>query len=316
MSATNSAAPHATHSFTDSGGHEHGIVPGHYRSLFERDKPLLAGGSGYRSQPESYMAGVRNRVQLGMGLVHAISGKRGGPILVVGAGDGAECLWLHALEQAEVIGLDLRPVDSIDDTLWDQCRTVLQSEDPHQTPLRLEQVSLINADITRADLGENRFATIYSWQTFEHILDPAAALVRIARLLTPGGLAYIEYNPFYSIDGAHWCGTIDIPWAHARLSSEDLERAIQTLHPGRPEWSASFVRDQINRMTHADLLAHAQQAGLQVEAFLPRVRTEDVMLLNHDTLHAIRRMDDRPTIADLTARMVRVVFRKQSTLLA
>ena len=51
-------------------------------------------------------------------------------------------------------------------------------------------------------------------------------------------------------------------------------------------------------------------AGLAVEALLPRVRTEDVKLLDADTLNAIRRLDDRPTIADLTSRMVRAVLRK------
>lgn len=297
--------------FVDSSGHPHRIVSGHDRSLFERDKPRLATGSGYHNQPATYMAGVRKRVDLGRGLLHTLSGKPSGPILVVGAGDGAECVWLHAFDQTEVIGLDLRPADAIDDSLWDQCRTLLESEgQPDTAALQPDRVSLLRADISTADLGDNRFSAIYSWQTFEHILDPAGALDRMAALLTPGGLAYIEYNPFYSIDGAHWCATIDIPWAHARLNHDDLERAIRTLHPDRPDWSASFVRDQINRMTHADLLKHAAMAGLELEAFLPRVRTEDVMLLDQDTLEAIRRVDDRPTVADLTSRMVRVVFRK------
>jgi SAM-dependent methyltransferase len=296
--------------FIDSLGHPHRILPGHYRSLFEHEKPRLATDSGYHNQPASYMAGVRKRVDLGRGLLRTLSGKPTGPILVVGAGDGAECVWLHALDQTEVIGLDLRPVDSIDNTLWDQCRSLLNAEDRSDTHPHPDRVSLLSDDITKADLGDNHFGAIYSWQTFEHILDPACALDRMAALLAPGGLAYIEYNPFYSIDGAHWCGTVDLPWAHARLSSEDLDRAIQTLHPGRPDWSASFVQNRINRMTHADLLKHAAMAGLELEAFLPRVRTEDVMLLDHDTLQAIRRMDNRPTMADLTSRMVRVVFRK------
>lgn len=118
-------------------------------------------------------------------------------------------------------------------------------------------------------------------------MDPGAAMRSIHRLLRPGALAFIEYNPFYSIDGAHWSGTIDIPWAHARLDDADFERALHELHPGRPEWTCRFLRTQVNRMTQADLLALAEDAGLAVEAFLPRVRTEDVMLLDSEILGAV-----------------------------
>ena len=286
-------------------------MPGHYAALFEGNKSQLATDSGYHARAGAYMRGVRNRVELGRDLLTTLGAETDGPTLVVGAGDGAECIWLHALSHTEVIGLDLKVPDALDPDLWSQCRSVLADEpEPATDKLDTRAVSLVAADIAEADLGDGRFLTVYSWQTFEHILDPAAALQRIAAMLAPGGLAYIEYNPFFSLDGGHWVGTIDIPWAHVRLSSDDLDRAIHSLHPGRPKWSAPFVRDHINRMTHADLHRFASDAGLAVEAFLPRVRTEDVKLLDADTLNAIRRLDDRPTIADLTSRMVRAVLRK------
>ncbi len=311
MTATQSQPIATDTTFIDSAGHAHAILPGHSQSLFEGDRSHLAKGSGYSARPGAYMAGVRKRVELGRGLLRTLTNTHRGPILVVGAGDGAECVWLQALEQTEVIGLDLRTLDRISTDLWDQCRAVLhEGGQAPDFPPDPGKVSLVSADIAEADLGDNRFGAIYSWQTFEHILDPAEAFQRIAAMLAPGGLAFIEYNPFYSLDGGHWAATIDIPWAHVRLAHTDLDRAIHTLHPGRPEWAAPFVRDGINRMTHADLLAFASQAGLQLEAFLPRVRTEDVMLLDADILQAIRRDDDRPTLTDLTSRMVRGVFRK------
>jgi SAM-dependent methyltransferase len=307
------ANPSATRCFVDSHGNAHAILPGLSDSLFMRDKPRHAMHTGYSEDRAGYMRGVRSRVQLGSGLVRTLR-DRAAPespspdILVVGAGDGAECVWLQTMESATVSGVDLRTDGVISQALLSGAT----SADPAAAP-DPDRIRLMAADITHpnpAGLIDQQFDAVYSWQTFEHIMDPAAAMQTISTLLRPGGLAFIEYNPFYSIDGAHWCATIDIPWAHARFDHTDLERAINTLHPGRPDWSAPFVRDRINRMTHADLLKHAAMAGLELKAFLPRVRTEDVMLLDPDTLEAIRRMDDRPTIADLTSRMVRVVFRK------
>src|SRR5690606_13729445 len=100
------------------------------------------------------------------------------------------------------------------------------------------------------------FDRVCSWQTFEHIMDPGAAFSTIARVLRPGGAAFIEYNPFFSIDGAHWSGTIDIPWAHARLDHEDYQRAQTQLHPDRPAYACSFVRDGIHRMTQSQAQAY------------------------------------------------------------
>jgi len=69
-----------------------------------------------------------------------------------------------------------------------------------------------NLDLRRmtADCLEfpnDRFDVIHSNATWEHLLDVPAVNAELARLLRPGGIAYIEIHLFPSLSGGH-----DLPW--------------------------------------------------------------------------------------------------------
>ena len=141
-------------------------------------------------------------------------------------------------------------------------------------------------------------------------MDPRAGFENVSRVLRPGGVGYIEYNPFFSIDGAHWPATIDIPWAHARMENTEFERAVFTLHPDRQKDAVSFVHRAINRMTQQQMLGYAHDAELEIVAFLPRIRTEDLLSLTPQIVNGVRALYPLASPADLAARIVRVVVRK------
>lgn len=270
---------------------------------------MTQNASGYPSAaaPDAeYAEGVRNRVELGRRLIRTLAPDApSADTLVVGSGDGSECLWLASLERGRVVGVDLDERDHVDPTLVGSSIAAGVEADAES------RVELRQGDICASTLADESFDRVMSWQSFEHILDPARALREIARVLRPDGVVYLEYNPFFSIDGAHWAGTIDIPWAHARLNHDEFQDAIDSLHPGRPAYAATLVRDGINRMSQSQLLGSIEDAGLEVRSFLPRVRTEDALILDERILSQVRSRYPQAEPIDLLCRIVRVVARRR-----
>lgn len=297
------------------------VRPGFARTIFVGDRATIPAATGYPTvrepagdqpggdQLSAYMRGVRSRVELARRLLGALAPDTGGQsVVVVGSGDGSECLWLAHEDQALVTGIDVSAKETIAPELAGALERVVGEAGSGQRASGL--VELRTQDICQPVLDGASVDRVYSWQTFEHVMNPGAALGEIARLLRPGGAAFIEYNPFYSIDGAHWAGTIDIPWAHVRLDDDAFERTLETLHPDRPEYAARFVREFINRMTQHDLQEHAREAGLEVVEMLPRVRTEDALVLTSAILDQARARYPGVRPIDLLCRIVRVVLRK------
>jgi len=74
------------------------------------------------------------------------------------------------------------------------------------------------------DFADESFDFVYSHSAFEHIADPTAALLEAARVLRPGGVAYISVHPFTSHSGSHEPGSFAEArrrppyWPHLRPS--------------------------------------------------------------------------------------------------
>lgn len=297
--------------FRTSDGRLLGVVPGFASGIFQRDRAVVTSGTGYggvSGQVSGEMEGVRRRVKLGLHVLATLAGD--GPAsdaLVFGASDGRECVWVAQDGGMRVVGTDIEAPVAPGDEVWSGLAARVPGAD--LSSIR-QRVDLRRDDISRSALNSDSFDRVLSWQTFEHVLDPAGALREIHRVLRPGGVAYIEYNPFFSIDGAHWAATIDIPWAHARLDLADLRVAVRLLHPEPQAWAADFVHNGINRLCLSDLKRFAAEAGLETMALLPRLRTEDLLILDRSIASEIRERFPAAELMDLGSRIVRVVLRR------
>jgi 2-polyprenyl-3-methyl-5-hydroxy-6-metoxy-1,4-benzoquinol methylase len=98
---------------------------------------------------------------------------QGGTILDVGCGDG-KFLW------------------ALDSQRWKRVGVDCGAETLRLVQEKMPALRLINGDLFCADLAEGSFDAITFWHALEHMPDPAATLVRAAKLLCPGGWMFIS----------------------------------------------------------------------------------------------------------------------------
>ncbi len=100
--------------------------------------------------------------------------KKGGRILVAGAGSGIEAILVHEVFQMETAGVDL----NISSKNW---------QDDHPT------VNLFIQDISKLGFAEKSFSFVYSYHVLEHVTDPVTTLHEFFRVMQPGSVLFIGF---------------------------------------------------------------------------------------------------------------------------
>ena len=126
---------------------------------------------------------------------------------------------------------------------------------------------------------------IFSWSVFEHVEKPLlpGIFADLYAALPPGGVFFLQIEPlYYSPFGSHLSGLISEPWAHLRLSHDELVKQIEDKQPeqvGEEHKNKTFelcsfqdFKDylkreylSLNRVTAGELLSFATTAGFAVE---------------------------------------------------
>lgn len=134
---------------------------------------------------------------------------------------------------------------------------------------RLPDFDLRRMDATAMSFPGASFDFVFSYSVFHHIPDPARAVAEVARVLAPGGVAYVSFHLYSSDTGSLdlrvMRGEQGIPlWPHLRAGARvtvDQNAYVNRLR--LPEWEALF-REQMPgcRMLHRN----TERARLEPEA--------------------------------------------------
>lgn len=286
-------------------------------------------GTGYGPSPSPewsegeacrHLAQVMTRVDLGLHMARLAGlAVRGARVVNIGASTGAEAVCLAMRGASEVIGTDYGEAftDPVQAARLEAVRGLLQRHAAQAFPEAQgesarghDRLRFVHDNACGSSLLSGSADLIVSWQTLEHIPDIGAFFREHARLLRPGGVAVHEYNPFFALDGGHSLCTLDTPWGHVRSTDAQMLAHLRRIRPQHADEAIGFFRHSLNRLTHASLARHIEDAGLVMSMFVPRARTEDLLLLDDAAWHQASAVHPGLSVMDLVCRIVRVVVRR------
>lgn len=158
-------------------------------------------------------------------------------------------------------------------------------------------MDLRSMEVTKLEFDAATFDVIHSNATWEHIADVPAANRELARVLRPGGVAYIEIHLFPSLSGGH-----DLPWIVP--GKTELGGHMAWAHLRDPQWQEPVY---LNRLRERDYAANFRSTpGLEVVDWITEY-TEGGSLLTDE----IRSELPDYTPEELTKRSIIAVLRKR-----
>lgn len=246
---------------------------------------------------------------------------KGKNVMEIGAYDGATAYALAKFGANKVIGSDIATYYIIQTPGVEITVEDVQLQNKKLAELRnifakevnseiANNVSFQEDNICNSSIPSESLDVILSWEVLEHITKPENAFKEMARILKPGGIAFHEYNPFFSIYGGHSLCTLDFFWGHARLNNDDFERYVTEIRPNEKEVALSFYNDALNRMTLAQLEQYITNAGLKIVNVMPMIDREHLTHLDSSTIKQIQNLYPSLTLHDLIAPFVWVLFQK------
>ena len=186
---------------------------------------------------DDYKQAIKKRLKRHDRLVSKISPRFGSlseaDILEIGCGDGINTLLmgLHGVKRAVGVDMYLRlfKLDEKGETVRRLADGVIKArgvKESLEQYLKGHHAELLEMDATQMSFPDNSFDFIITRSVLEHIPSIEILYTEINRVLRPGGIIYHEIDPFSWLRGCHKRGLVDIPWAHARLTSQEFYRFV------------------------------------------------------------------------------------------
>ena len=202
----------------------------------------------------------------------------GKDILEAGCGYGEKCFEMAQYEGTKVHGIDVDEYtveQSPDLNSWnpEDVALVHNKLDEVHNELANKFPKCVSDKVTFETIGIEGYATpnlhdlIVSWDVLEHIIDLPLAFHQMSNALKKGGVAYHEYNPFFSINGGHSLCTLDFLYGHCILSSKDFERYVREIRPEEEKVDLNFYYKCLNRATRADIKELSEKNGFEILKF-------------------------------------------------
>jgi len=173
--------------------------------------------------------------------------------LDIGCGMGRLALGLARAGLPDVTGVDIVPHHIT------QARRLAERVPAAQRP------SFAHADIHDWDT-DRRFDVIFVMGAMEHIHDQDRFLVSMARLLAPGGRAFVSIEPFHSPLGDHMRHffRVPIPWSGLIFDERAMLRIRrERFRPSDPASRYDEIQGGLNQVRYERYLENVAAAGLR-----------------------------------------------------
>jgi SAM-dependent methyltransferase len=310
--------------FVDRFGVSHALDPGLRDRLKPQWRTMCDAAAASRPPSDEVLAGRARKAETSVSeasaLVASVAGvPLAGRILEIGCYDGSVAFQLARPDETDVVASDLaryyvmqRPGEPAEGDVDAQQVALGELRERARViaGVPVGRVAFVEDDITTSALDPGSFDAIVSFEVVEHLQAPAAAFGAMARLLRPGGVAYHDYNPFFSVNGGHSLCTLDFPWGHARLDAEDFERYLREIRPAEAAQGHRFYAENLNRLTLHGLRAAVDGAGLELLAAIPWTDRTLVPRLAPEVLPEVRRTYPTVSGEDLLTTFVAVIARR------
>jgi SAM-dependent methyltransferase len=194
-----------------------------------------------------------------------LEGKR---VADIGSGDGIIDLGVFLKGEPEMlVGYDVRPTDPM--ALARTARAHGLDDLPNGA-----RFAFVASEPTRVPALPESFDVVFSWSTFEHVLDPPAMLREIRRILQPDGVFFLQVWPlFHAFHGGHLWLSVPEPFAHLRHAPHEIEARLDGRPATDPTRTAVDEFRSLNRATLDDLHRAMLVAGLRPTKVKPMAET-------------------------------------------
>jgi SAM-dependent methyltransferase len=145
---------------------------------------------------------------------------------------------------------------------------------------------------------DETFDAIYSNATWEHLVDVRTVNQEVARVLRPGGLAYIEIHLFPSLSGGH-----DLPWIVP--GKTEMGNIAPWGHLRNASWQAPVYLNRLREKDYHRLFAETPK--LEIVEWITEY-TEGEGLITDELLEELSDYTEE----ELTKRSIVVIIRKRS----
>lgn len=155
---------------------------------------------GFFQSPAQVASALRNRIVLDLGCGYG--GRTAGYATEYGA--------------AEVIGVEPHA------HVIERCSAFAASRG-------ITNCRFLTNDQTGIPLPDRSVDVVVSYDVFEHVTDPAAMLAEIHRVLTPGGMVYLVFTPYFGALSHHLNYITRLPGLHWVFAPQTLVNAVNRL---------------------------------------------------------------------------------------
>lgn len=184
--------------------------------------------------------------------------------------------------------------------------TLIDIEDWRDT--RARNLNFLSVDLCKKiPNAHDTFDMIFSFNTFEHILDPEKALCNLITVCKTGGMIYLDFGPLYwSPWGLHAHKTINIPYLHLLFPIDFIKDKVSKIGISDLGQKRNELQP-VNKWTIRNYERLFEKCGCKIEQF-EKILNKDFLNVPQEFPQAFRGRS--LSYEDITIQALRVILKK------